>query len=77
VIQLKDPSLPKQNADYVNGEWIPSASGKTVEVHDPATGQFIRTSPDCNKLDIERAVKVAAVTFADFRRTTGREREVL
>ena len=32
-LQLKDPSLFKQNVCYVNGEWVTAASGKTFEVH--------------------------------------------
>jgi hypothetical protein len=32
-LQLKDPSLFKQNVCYVNGEWVKARSGKTFEVH--------------------------------------------
>ncbi|CAG9989884.1 unnamed protein product [Clonostachys byssicola] len=44
--KLNDPSLFKQNACYVNGEWRAAKSGKTFKVNDPSTGEFIGTSPE-------------------------------
>jgi succinate-semialdehyde dehydrogenase/glutarate-semialdehyde dehydrogenase len=74
--QLKDPSLLKTQC-YVNGEWVSAASGKTFDVHDPATGKKIANMPEFNKADTEKAISAAAAALPSFRRTTGRERSKL
>ncbi|KIW07334.1 uncharacterized protein PV09_02183 [Verruconis gallopava] len=76
VPALKDPSLLKTQA-YVNGEWVGAASGKTFEVHDPATGLKIATMPEMDTADVEKAIAAAAAALPSFRKTTGRERSKL
>ncbi len=44
---------------------------------DPATGQVIGISPECDTKDAEAAVAVAAKAFESFRHKTGRERSKL
>ena len=73
VPSLSDPSLLKSQT-YVNGKWIDAKSGKTFEVHDPASGKIIGTMPEMNKEDTEEAIKAAAAAFPSFSKTTGRER---
>ncbi|KAH6692588.1 Aldehyde/histidinol dehydrogenase [Plectosphaerella plurivora] len=75
--KLKDPSLLKQNVCYVDGKWVKAASGKTFEVHDPATGDLIGTCPEFDSADTEKAISAAAAALAEFRSTTGRERSKL
>ncbi|KAL1839859.1 hypothetical protein VTJ49DRAFT_1045 [Mycothermus thermophilus] len=75
--KLRDPSLFKQNVCYVNGEWVTAASGKTFEVHDPATGELIGTCPEFTAQDTEKAIAAAATAFESFRHKTGRERSKL
>ncbi|KAL2857147.1 Aldehyde/histidinol dehydrogenase [Aspergillus pseudoustus] len=70
---LKDKSLFIQKA-YVNGEWVDAESGKTFEVHDPATGKLIGTCPEFSASDTEKAIKAAAEAFPKFRSTLARER---
>lgn len=74
--QLKDPSLLKSQT-YVNGEWIDAKSGKTFEVHDPATGKLIGTQPEMDRADTEAAIAAAAAALPSFRKLTGRERSRL
>ncbi|EGY15699.1 succinate-semialdehyde dehydrogenase [Verticillium dahliae VdLs.17] len=74
---LKDPSLLKQDVCYVNGQWVKAKSGKTFEVHDPATGKLIGTCPEFDGADTEKAIAAAAEAFKDFRHKTGRERSKL
>ena len=71
--QLKDPSLLKEQC-YVNGEWVSAASGKTFDVHDPATGKKIASMPEMDKADTDKAIAAAAAALPSFRKTTGRER---
>ncbi|KAL4878416.1 Aldehyde/histidinol dehydrogenase [Aspergillus karnatakaensis] len=70
---LKDKSLFIQKA-YVNGEWVDAESGKTFEVHDPATGKLIGTCPEFNAADTEKAIQAATEAFPKFRTTLARER---
>lgn len=76
VPPLSDPSLLKSQA-YINGEWVDAQSGKTFEVHDPATGAFIGTQPEMSRIDTEKAIAAAAAALPSFRKTTGRERAKL
>ncbi|KAK3693519.1 succinate-semialdehyde dehydrogenase NADP+ [Podospora appendiculata] len=75
--QLKDPSLFKKDVCYVNGEWITAKSGKTFQVNDPATGEFIGTCPEFDAADTEAAIRHAEAAFETYRKTTGRERSKL
>ncbi|KAL3487534.1 Aldehyde/histidinol dehydrogenase [Aspergillus germanicus] len=70
---LKDKSLFIQKA-YVNGEWVDAESGKTFEIHDPATGKLIGTCPEFSASDTEKAIQAAAEAFPKFRSTLARER---
>ncbi|KAI1150493.1 Aldehyde/histidinol dehydrogenase [Nemania diffusa] len=75
--KLNDPSLFKVDVCYVNGEWVKAASGKTFEVHDPATGKLVGTCPEFDAKDTEKAIAAAAEAFKSFRTKTGRERSKL
>ncbi|KAK4231826.1 putative succinate-semialdehyde dehydrogenase [NADP+] [Podospora fimiseda] len=77
VPKLKDPSLFKQNVCYVNGEWIPASSGKTFEIHDPATSKLIGSAPEFSASDVSNTITHAATAFESFRHLTGRERSKL
>src|SRR5262249_40989941 len=61
---------------YVNGEWVESASGKTLPVYDPATEEVIAQVPDANGDDVDRAVAAARTAFDDgpWSSTTAQER---
>ncbi|MDI1490903.1 MAG: succinate semialdehyde dehydrogenase NADP+ linked [Ramalina farinacea] len=72
--QLKDPSLFKKDVAYINGEWIKAQSGKTFEVHDPATGSLIGTCPEMSRADTTAAIAAATAAFPTFRTTTPRQR---
>ncbi|KAL3438939.1 Aldehyde/histidinol dehydrogenase [Aspergillus tetrazonus] len=73
VPPLKDKSLFIQKA-FVNGEWVDAESGKTFEVHDPATGKLIGTCPEFSASDTEKAIQAASAAFPKFRATLARER---
>ncbi|KAL4754193.1 hypothetical protein BDW72DRAFT_166932 [Aspergillus terricola var. indicus] len=73
VPPLKDKSLFIQKA-FVNGEWVDAESGKTFEVHDPATGKLIGTCPEFSASDTEKAIQAASAAFPKFRTTLARER---
>lgn len=49
-------------------------SGKSFEVHDPATGKVIGTMPEMNKDDTNDAIQAASDALVSFRKTTARQR---
>ncbi|PSR87158.1 Aldehyde/histidinol dehydrogenase [Coniella lustricola] len=75
--KLNDPSLLKTDVCYVNGEWVKAASGKTFEVHDPATGELVGTCPEFDAKDTAKAIEAAHEALASFRIQTGRQRSKL
>lgn len=76
-LQLKDPSLFKQNVCYVNGAFVPAKSGATFAVADPTTGEHIGDAPEFDAADTEAAIAAAENAFKTYRLTTGRERSKL
>lgn len=48
---------------YINGEFVESASGKTFDTPNPATGEVLATVFEAEAEDIDRAVKAARVAF--------------
>ncbi|KAG5815854.1 hypothetical protein H9Q74_011459 [Fusarium xylarioides] len=73
VPKLSDPSL-FVGANYIDGQWVESSSGKRFEVHDPATGALIGTCLESVPQDVEDAVKVASRALPAWRSHSGRAR---
>jgi len=73
VPPLKDTSLFREEA-FVNGKWVGAKSGKTFDVHDPASNEKIGSCPEMSKEDVITAVNHAQTAFKSFRNTTARER---
>src|SRR5256885_2380961 len=48
---------------YINGEYVASTSGKTIDVIDPATTGVIARTPDANAEDVDAAVRAARTAF--------------
>src|SRR2546421_6100591 len=64
--------------NIVGGEWVDSASGETMEVVNPATGEAIAEVPRGTKDDAYRAVEAAKKALPEWLETTPAERaEVL
>src|SRR5580698_2720387 len=54
-------SAPKKL--LIDGRWIPSASGTTFEVKNPATGATIALAAEGDKADVDAAVRAARRAF--------------
>src|ERR1700683_3939918 len=50
---------------FINGQWADSASGKTFETPNPATGETLATIAEGDAEDIDRAVRAARAAFED------------
>jgi betaine-aldehyde dehydrogenase len=62
--------------NYVNGQWVPSASGKTFPVYDPSTEEVIAQVAASESADVERAVRAARAAFdsGPWPKTTAQDR---
>ena len=60
--------------NLVGGEWVDSASGETMEVLNPATGETIAEVPRGTAEDIGRAVEAAKKALPEWLETTPGER---
>jgi acyl-CoA reductase-like NAD-dependent aldehyde dehydrogenase len=59
-----EPDLA-QSRMLIGGEWVPAASGATLDVVDPAHGTVIAKVPAADATDVDRAVRTAKETFLD------------
>ena len=54
--------------NYINGEWVASASGKTFENRNPAnTDDLIGVFQDSTAADVDRAIAAAEKAYDDWR----------
>jgi len=59
---------------YINGEWREAASGKTMDVINPATGEVVATVAKGGKEDTQVAIDAAQAAFPSWSRLTAKER---
>ena len=62
-------------SNFINGKSVPSASGETTLIVDPATGKAYAEAPKSNQADVDAAMKAAANAFEEWRDTTPSERQ--
>jgi betaine-aldehyde dehydrogenase len=61
--------------NLIDGEWVSAASGKTLDVMNPATDEVIAKVPEAGAPDVDRAVKAARRAFDEgWRDVTAQER---
>jgi succinate-semialdehyde dehydrogenase / glutarate-semialdehyde dehydrogenase len=61
----------------IDGQWCDAASGKTIDVLNPATGQPIGKVAHAGIADLERAVAAARRGFETWRKTPANERAAI
>lgn len=66
-----------QVKQYIDGEWIESTSGETINVTNPATEEKIGEIAKGNKQDVDKAVESAHNVYLSFRHTSVQERQDL
>jgi len=59
---------------FIGGAWVPSTSGRSIDVHDPSTGLVIKTIADASPEDGIRAVDAAAAAQQSWASTAPRVR---
>ena len=48
---------------YIDGQWVESESGKTIETLNPENNEVWATVPEANAKDVDNAVKAAQNAF--------------
>jgi len=67
--------MTRSLSNFINGEQVPAADGRTLDVINPATGQTYLSSPLSGPEDIDRAYSAAATAFETWRDSTPSERQ--
>lgn len=62
---------------YINGEWVDSASGETIDVINPATEEVMGKIAKGNEEDVNKAVDAADKVYLEFRHSSVEERREL
>jgi 1-pyrroline dehydrogenase len=62
---------------WLGGEWVASASGRTAEVTNPANGEVIATVQASDAEDVDRAAAAAAAAFERWQHSTPQDRSRL
>ena len=52
--------MARSVSNFINGESVPAADGRTLDVTNPATGEVYLTSPLSGAEDVDRAYAAAA-----------------
>ncbi|UCC91200.1 MAG: aldehyde dehydrogenase family protein [Candidatus Aenigmatarchaeota archaeon] len=66
--------MVKTYLNYINGKWVKSVSGKTLDNVNPATGKLIAKFQAGTKEDVKKAVKAAKAAFPAWRDTPAPKR---
>jgi len=66
----------RQLTNFINGEFVESASGQTSDVINPATGQVYAQAVVSNDVDVDRAYQAADKAFEDWSNSTPAERQL-
>src|SRR6266566_4810876 len=72
----KAPVKVRQTKMLIDGKWVNSASGKTFETLNPATGEVIANVAEGDAADVDKAAKAARKAFekGPWRKMSARER---
>lgn len=75
-ISITDRRLLKMNA-YINGQWVVSDQGTTLDVTNPATGEVIARVAKCGTAETRRAIEAAQTAQRSWARTSIKERSAI
>jgi succinate-semialdehyde dehydrogenase/glutarate-semialdehyde dehydrogenase len=76
MLKLSDPTLLRSLC-YIDGQWQPSDSGKTLQVENPVNLATITEVPLCGETETGRAVTAASTALISWKRKTAAERSRL
>jgi 1-pyrroline dehydrogenase len=67
----------KTYQQFIGGDFVDAADGKTAEVVNPANDQVIANVPASSQEDVDRAVDAAETAFQTWKQTTPQDRSLL
>jgi 1-pyrroline dehydrogenase len=67
----------KTYQQFIGGEFVDAADGRTAEVINPANDKVIASVPASSAEDVDRAVGAAATAFETWKKTTPQDRSLL
>lgn len=73
MLSLNKPELLRNQA-YCNGRWVDGASGETLPVHNPATGEILGSIPRLGAAETRDVIAAANSAFASWRSLTAKQR---
>ena len=76
ALGLKDSGLFHQQC-YIDGKWLDAGDGKTIAVHNPATGEILGTVPKMGAAETRTAIAAANTAFPAWRAKTAKERSTI
>jgi aldehyde dehydrogenase (NAD+) len=65
------------DAQLIGGDWVPAASGQTIDVINPATGEVLGRVPRGDAADVDAAVRAAEAAYPAWRDTNATTRGAL
>jgi aminobutyraldehyde dehydrogenase len=66
----------KTYQQFIGGQWVDAASGKTLDVENPASARVVAHVPASGEEDVNRAVEAAAAAFEGWSLTTPQTRSL-
>ncbi len=66
---------PRQLRNHIGGEYVESDSDARLDIVNPATAQVVASAPVSAQSDVDRAYAAADAAFAEWGRTTPRQRQ--
>ena len=75
-LTLQDPRLLETRA-YIDGEWLDAASGETLPVHDPASGELVAEVASLGATEATAAVEAAHAALPAWAAAPAKERASL
>jgi 1-pyrroline dehydrogenase len=67
----------KTYKQFIGGDFVDAADGRTAEVVNPANDQVIANVPASSQADVDRAVDAAEKAFESWKKTTPQDRSLL
>ncbi len=68
--------MSRSLANFIAGESVPAADGRTLSLVDPSTGEVSGTSAASGAEDVDRAMRAAAAAFEGWRDKTPADRSL-
>ena len=65
---------PETWGAFINGDFVPAASGKTFPTFNPGSGEICGHLAECDEEDIDKAVRAAVASFLGWKKKTGAAR---